>query len=289
METPQQAPRDEGTTRRLFSKRAVTAVAASAGAAVAFGAAPASAAPAAAAPHGKANYRKPVGPVCELRAETTATPALQSVQLEWDPPAGGRVIDHYLVHGSQEQGFTADAGTLLTKAPTSDFTHTGLGPQAQTWHYRVVAVDAAGNIGSIDTAPLASVTTAGAFVVAATASSQYSPAYAPHLVVDGSKNTRWAAAYTDDEWIQVELARPITSGRVELHWQGAYARDYDLLVSPDGESWTTVRSVRGKSDDSVDEFAVSGAGEFRYVRMHGVTRATKWGYSIWEFWVRPSS
>ncbi|MEQ4305042.1 discoidin domain-containing protein [Plantactinospora sp. B6F1] len=234
------------------------------------------------------DYRGPLRPVRHLTATPQEGPARQSVVLDWAPPAGGRIVDHYIVYGSRRRHFTADDAELVVEAPVSRYVHGGLGPDSQVWHYRVVGIDAAGNVGSFRASPQAMATTAGSFVLGATASSQFSADYAASLAVDGSMSSRWAAAYTDDEWIQVELARPIIAGRVELHWQDAYARDYDLLVSPDGTDWTLVREVRGKPTADADIHEVTGAGAFRFVRMHGRLRATRWGFSIWEFWVSPT-
>jgi hypothetical protein len=234
------------------------------------------------------NYRRPLGPVRDLTASAQAGPARQSVLLDWTPPAGGRLVDHYVVYGSRRGGFTAGDAELVVEAPVSRYVHTGIGPEAETWHYRVVGIDAAGNVGTFWASPRATATTARSFVLGATASSEYSADYAAQFAVDGSMASRWAAAYTDDEWIQVELAQPIAAGRVELHWQGAYARDYDLLVSPDGTGWTVVHEVRDKPTAAADVHEVDGAGEFRFVRMHGRLRATQWGFSIWEFWVSPT-
>ncbi|TDE15781.1 discoidin domain-containing protein [Jiangella asiatica] len=235
------------------------------------------------------DYRTPLGPVVALSATPQEGPARQAVVLDWTPPAGGRVLDHYMVYGSPRPGFTAREAELVVEAPVSRYVHAGLGPDPETWHYRVVGIDAAGNVGAFERSPLVTSTTPASFVVGATASSQFSDDYAARFAADGSMSSRWAAAYTDDEWIQVELARPIATGRVELHWQGAYARDYDLLVSPDGAAWTVAREVRGKATAAPDAHEVDGAGEFRFVRMHGRLRATQWGFSIWEFWVFPAT
>lgn len=234
-------------------------------------------------------YRTPVGPVRRLEATTEASPALQSVVVDWEPPADGRLIDHYRLYASPTAAFDEDTAELFLEPPVSRFVHASLGPEPQTWHYRVVAVDAAGNVGRFRESPTTSATTAQGFMLGATASSRYNDAHAPEFAVDGSMASRWAGARADDEWIQVELARPITSGRVELYWQGAYARDYDLLTSPDGDTWTVVHSVRDKPDAAMDVIDVGGAGEFRFVRMHGFVRATTWGFSLWEFWVHPPS
>jgi hexosaminidase len=67
--------------------------------------------------------------------------------------------------------------------------------------------------------------------------------------------------------------------RVEQRWEAAYGRAYQIQVSSDATTWTTVFST-ATGDGAVDDLTVSGSG--RYVRMLGTARATMWGYSLWE-------
>ncbi|WP_326672430.1 discoidin domain-containing protein [Streptomyces canus] len=100
--------------------------------------------------------------------------------------------------------------------------------------------------------------------------------------VDGDTGTRWSSAATDDQWVQVDLGATASISQVVLNWEAAYAPDYKIQVSPDGGSWTDLRTVTG-GDGGTDTLTVSGQG--RYVRMQGIHRATPWGYSLWEFQV----
>ncbi|MET9793810.1 discoidin domain-containing protein [Streptomyces canus] len=100
--------------------------------------------------------------------------------------------------------------------------------------------------------------------------------------VDGDTGTRWSSAVTDDQWVQVDLGATASISQVVLNWEAAYAADYKIQVSPDGGSWTDLRTVTG-GDGGTDTLTVSGQG--RYVRMQGIHRATPWGYSLWEFQV----
>lgn len=106
---------------------------------------------------------------------------------------------------------------------------------------------------------------------------------AAKYAVDGDVGTRWASEWSDDQWIQVDLGKAYTINKVILNWEGAYGKAYDIQVSTDGNSWTTVKSVKDSDggEDTVSFDAVSA----RYVRVKGVERATGYGYSIWEFQV----
>ncbi|MGW7237797.1 discoidin domain-containing protein [Streptomyces sp. NPDC054804] len=116
----------------------------------------------------------------------------------------------------------------------------------------------------------------------ATASSEENAGTAAANAVDGNTGTRWSSAFTDDQWLQVDLGATATVTQVVLNWETAYGKDYKVQISANGSSWTDLTSVTG-GDGGTDTLAVSGQG--RYVRMQGVHRATQYGYSLWEFQV----
>jgi hypothetical protein len=102
----------------------------------------------------------------------------------------------------------------------------------------------------------------------------------PEEAVDGDYTTRWASAWSDPQWIQVDLGEVYSITQVVLHWESAYASAYQVQVSTNGTDWTTVYSTT-TGDGGADDLSVSGSG--RYVRMYGTARGTPWGYSLWEF------
>jgi hypothetical protein len=114
----------------------------------------------------------------------------------------------------------------------------------------------------------------------ATASSLETSAFPASLAFDGNAGTRWASLYSDPQWITVDLGATAAISRVRLTWEAAYASAYQVQVSNDNASWTTIRTVTG-GDGGVDDWTgLSGSG--RYVRIYGTTRATAWGYSLFE-------
>ncbi|MFF5139719.1 discoidin domain-containing protein [Streptomyces sp. NPDC013157] len=116
----------------------------------------------------------------------------------------------------------------------------------------------------------------------ATASSEENAGTTAANAVDGNTGTRWSSAFTDDQWLQVDLGATAQVNQVVLDWETAYGKDYKVQISSDGNNWTDLQSVTG-GDGGTDTLTVSGQG--RYVRMLGVHRATQWGYSLWEFQV----
>jgi hypothetical protein len=104
--------------------------------------------------------------------------------------------------------------------------------------------------------------------------------YPPSNATDGSLTTRWASAWSDPQWIEVDLGQVTTISHIQLVWESAYGSAYQIQVSNDGTNWTTIYSTT-TGTGGVDDFNVSGSG--RYVRMYGTARGTSYGYSLWEF------
>jgi F5/8 type C domain/Secretion system C-terminal sorting domain len=100
--------------------------------------------------------------------------------------------------------------------------------------------------------------------------------------VDGDKNTRWGSDFSDPQFIYVDLGGQYSICQIILYWESAYASSYNIDVSNDAVTWTTIDAVTANTSIT-NVLSVSGTG--RYVRMYGLTRATGFGYSINEFQV----
>ncbi|UII19548.1 family 43 glycosylhydrolase [Fulvivirga ligni] len=101
------------------------------------------------------------------------------------------------------------------------------------------------------------------------------------LAVDGDKtDSRWESEYSDPQWLYVDLEQNYNIRNVKITWEGAYASNYELQVSQDGSNWSTVKSVTANNSIVNDHNDLNTSG--RYFRILGTTRATIWGYSIYE-------
>ncbi|MFE9425266.1 discoidin domain-containing protein [Kitasatospora sp. NPDC006697] len=115
----------------------------------------------------------------------------------------------------------------------------------------------------------------------ATASSSENPgAFPASAAVDGNLGTRWSSAFSDPQWLQVDLGSSQQICQVQLNWEAAYAKAYQIQVSDDGSTWTTVYSTTNGPGGN-ETLNVTGSG--RYIRLYGTQRATQYGYSLWEF------
>jgi hypothetical protein len=152
-------------------------------------------------------------------------------------------------------------------------------------------------------APLSVAAVAGSLLVAGVQSAQAAdsllsqgrPALASSLengeapaaaAVDGRADTRWGSQWADPQWLRVDLGSTATVTSVQLQWEAAYAKAYQIQTSPDGTAWTTVYSTTTSAGGS-QTLTVNGTG--RYVRMYGTQRGTGYGYSLYEFKVYGTS
>ncbi|GII28044.1 discoidin domain-containing protein [Planotetraspora mira] len=116
----------------------------------------------------------------------------------------------------------------------------------------------------------------------ATASSTENGGTPASAAVDGNTGTRRSSAFSDPQWLQVDLGASATIGSVVLNWETASGKAFKIQVSADGSAWTDVYSTT-TGTGGTQTLAVSGTG--RYVRMYGTVRNTGYGYSLWEFQV----
>ncbi|GEK20388.1 DUF1996 domain-containing protein [Cellulomonas xylanilytica] len=113
----------------------------------------------------------------------------------------------------------------------------------------------------------------------ATSSSAEGPDFTASKAVDGNGSTRWASQFSDAQWIQVDLGGTATVDRVELRWEAAYAKAFQVQLSPNGTTWTTVATVTNGTGGNQ---TVAAPGTGRYLRLNLTARGTGYGYSLWD-------
>jgi hypothetical protein len=115
-----------------------------------------------------------------------------------------------------------------------------------------------------------------------TASSSEGAGSPASAAVDGNTGTRWSSAFSDPQWLQVDLGASASISQVVLNWEAAYATAFQIQVSTDASTWTPIYTTT-TGTGGTQTLNVTGTG--RYVRMYGTARATAYGYSLWEFQV----
>ncbi|MEV6306346.1 discoidin domain-containing protein [Actinoplanes sp. NPDC051861] len=118
----------------------------------------------------------------------------------------------------------------------------------------------------------------------ATASGSEGDPWLPANAIDGDDTTRWSSAFTDSQWLRIDLTRRWQLSEVTLFWEHAHAVSYRVEASLDGRSWKTLWSTKAGQGGTVRVDA--GATVARYVRIYGVKRSGIYGYSLLEVEIR---
>jgi len=114
-----------------------------------------------------------------------------------------------------------------------------------------------------------------------TASSTYSPtANLASAATDGNPGTRWESAYSDPQWLEVDLGSQTPICGASLLWEAAYASAFQIQVSSDNANWSNVYATTTGAGGSQ---SLTFSATDRYIRVNATVRATQWGDSILEF------
>lgn len=207
----------------------------------------------------------------------TATPGGTQVVLNWSSALGAT---NYNVKFSTTNG---GPYTTIGSTAATTYTNTGLA-NGTTYYYVVSAVNTYGEsshsvqVSATTTVPSANL----ALNKPVTVSSVENAGLGGANAVDGNTTaTRWSSAFSDPQWIYVDLQAYVNVNRVRLYWENAYATSYQIQVSPDAVNWTNIYSTTSGTGGTQDLTGLSGTG--RYVRMYGTVRKTQYGYSLYEF------
>ena len=107
----------------------------------------------------------------------------------------------------------------------------------------------------------------------------------PRFAIDGNPRTRWSSAFSDPQWLAIDLGTETKFSSIKLLWEAAYAVSYTIEISADGKTWKEVYKT-DKGDGGVDEIKFKTTTA-RWIRLNATKRGTQFGYSLWEFKVFP--
>lgn len=175
--------------------------------------------------------------------------------------------------------------TLLGSDNTAPYTFSWANVAAGTYSLTVRATD---DRGAVATSAAVNVTVTAIVTVPAnlatgkqvTVSSTEAGLNMASNSVDGQYGTRWSSAYTNAEWLTVDLGSNFNVNRVKITWEAAYGRDYRIIGSADGMTWVTLKTITGNTTLSNDFTGLTGM--YRFISINGSARGTVYGYSIYE-------
>jgi F5/8 type C domain/Ricin-type beta-trefoil lectin domain/Putative Ig domain len=213
------------------------------------------------------------------QSSTAGTAA--SLQISASDSASGQTLSYSAAGLPAGLSINSSSG-LISGTPTT----------AGTSSVTVTAKDTTGTTGASGSASFSWTVTAGgggtcgttnlALNKTATASSLENAGSPAQDAVDGNLGTRWSSAFSDPQWLEVDLGSTQSICQVVLNWENAYGKAFQIQTSPDGSTWTTIYSTT-TGTGGTQTLNVTGSG--RYIRMYGTARGTQYGYSLWEFQV----
>ncbi|WIM93212.1 discoidin domain-containing protein [Actinoplanes oblitus] len=119
---------------------------------------------------------------------------------------------------------------------------------------------------------------------ACTASGIESDSWLPTFACDGDPATRWSSAFEEKQWLRADLKRRWELTTVTLKWERSYAVGYRVETSLDGKSWEKLYATAKGKGGTVKIRAKGRVA--RFVRMFGVKRVSRYGYSLLELEIR---
>jgi hypothetical protein len=104
---------------------------------------------------------------------------------------------------------------------------------------------------------------------------------APAMAIDGDPSTKWDGNLASGHWLQVDMGRPALIGGVILQWDEAYAPEYKIEYSLDGQHWQTAF----QTSDSLGgvDYALFPSVRARYLRLASPPNSANAGVSLFEF------
>ncbi len=116
-----------------------------------------------------------------------------------------------------------------------------------------------------------------------TASSRQGVNFSAHYAVDDNPHTRWSSGFEDNQWILIDFSEPKKISSIQIVWENAFAKTYQVLVSNDQKKWTLVFDKTEKMPDTGKQnIDVSPTIKARYIKIDCKKRATQYGFSIYE-------
>ena len=122
------------------------------------------------------------------------------------------------------------------------------------------------------------------------ASSQYSAQYPAGHAVDGNlQETRWASRTFagKPEWLQIDFGRPVDFSSLAIRWEAAYAAQYRLEVSADGNQWQTIYEQPAGRGGREQIKGLTAEG--RFLRIVCLKPGPYKLFSIWEIELPPNT
>ena len=210
-------------------------------------------------------------------AETYSAPASISLAANASDSEGGTISSVAFYDGNQ----------LLHTDNSAPYTYQWNNVSAGVHQVRAVATDNGGATAESSVSVTVNGNNANLALNRPGTASSVVGAFGANNAFDSNAQSRWESEYSDPQWIYVDLGNTYNINRVNILWETALGKDYQVQVSADANNWQTIETVTNNTNTSNDLTGLSGSG--RYVRIYGTARNTAYGYSIYSMEVYGSA
>jgi len=107
--------------------------------------------------------------------------------------------------------------------------------------------------------------------------------FAPEFAFDGDENSRWTSHRFQGQphWLMIDFGQPVKASSVMINWEAAFAKEYQIQSSLEGQSWTVLADIKdGKGGKT--ELTLEGCTN-RYYRLFCTKPGPHSSFSVWEF------
>lgn len=195
--------------------------------------------------------------------------------------SGGALVKEKLTYqwslvSGPSDAIIADANSALTLVKFKT---------AGTYVVRLTGTNSTGSSSSVQaTLQVMDVNAASdlAFMKPTTCSGIESSTTGADMAVDGDETTRWSSAFADGQWWQVDLQHQVVPGTINIVWEAAYAKQFNIQISADNKNWLPFYSntaFAGGTSTISNPDLLSG----RYLKVNCVQRALPYGSSFYSF------
>ncbi len=105
--------------------------------------------------------------------------------------------------------------------------------------------------------------------------------------LDNDMLSRWSSAFKDQQWLQFELEKPVKLKSMQIFWEDAFAKEFEILVAENAGAWSSgnwkkVYSTNSAVKPEKQVISFTKEIEAQYIKINCLKRATKFGFSILE-------
>ncbi len=111
----------------------------------------------------------------------------------------------------------------------------------------------------------------------ATASS-YTSGNPASNAIDGSTLTGWSSSTANNPWLRIDMRQIRDVNGLTIYWGNTYASNYNIQISEDGSTWTTVYTETAcNGGTEVISFSLQPA---RYIKINCSTKCSIWEVTV---------